>query len=528
MKNKLVRKYFLLAVTIVVLCLFLGLLASQYIAFSLVDKPERPNIQRMPPLFIAKTIDHIRAKNKIEALTQFMGWHDNEFKMHLSLYDEKFEKVYDSDSESTSEVKLSQDQIEFLQNPYDYIYLKSEKSDLDLSQRPEPPFMPILGWISRGPPPDRMMPPQNRGHGSEDIIVKLDGTPATYLKIGFGKMPPPSMMMKKDDNRRYFPLIGVASLVLSLFVGIGITLFVIYISVNKKVSEADEVISQIRSGNLKARFKIERANEFGEAMGRFNEMASEIEKLVEHLRFVELVRTKMLQELAHDLRTPITSIKSLVDTLNSNYNRLEPQVRSEMFELVTKEIDYFGQLVEDLLLLSQVSEPNYSVQNEQFNLEEIIQEEIDSTSSSQSFGVDRKEMIFNNHINHDVLMHGNTLLFKRMLRNLMVNALDFSKSKVIVDLKKTDQQEVIITISDDGPGMSEEQIQNFGHRRISRRYSVQHDRASKRLSIGLGSVIATKVAALHRGTIKVLNRADETHRVLGAQIEIKLSTKLSL
>ncbi|OFZ30697.1 MAG: hypothetical protein A2622_13595 [Bdellovibrionales bacterium RIFCSPHIGHO2_01_FULL_40_29] len=108
------------------------------------------------------------------------------------------------------------------------------------------------------------------------------------------------------------PWLGIGSLIISLFIGIGVTIFIIYNSVHKKIKEADDVISQIQSGNLKARFKIQRRDEFGEAMVRFNKMADEIEKLVDHLKFVELARTKLIQELAHD--TKYFTIQNLLQT----------------------------------------------------------------------------------------------------------------------------------------------------------------------------------------------------------------------
>ena len=98
------------------------------------------------------------------------------------------------------------------------------------------------------------------------------------------------------------------TMVVTVLVGIGFALFLIFRSLREHVETADRVISELQRGNLKARFPIKKNDEIGRAMERFNQMADQIEQLVERLRSAEASRNFLLQELTHDLRTPVGCI----------------------------------------------------------------------------------------------------------------------------------------------------------------------------------------------------------------------------
>ena len=121
-------------------------------------------------------------------------------------------------------------------------------------------------------------------------------------------------------------------------------------------------------------------DEIGQAMCRFNKMAEEIERLVEHLRSVEKARMALLQELAHDLRTPVASLKNLLATLEKRDQGSDTKVRAELMTLAQKEVDYFARLLEDLLILAQISEPRYAGDRREIQLEELFEDEAESVA----------------------------------------------------------------------------------------------------------------------------------------------------
>lgn len=479
-RTKIFQKYFVLALTMLIAFVFFGF----YFNFLMMQLIQ-PRVEIVPPLFLAKIVDRIGPVDKAKAVAELNSWHNDKPGTNFILLNEHGIAIYPTDYK----IDFNWLEVKKPENAYDYTYVQSNQST------PKPPsfFMP-------GPPPFRT------------ALVRLDNKESLFLLI-----PPPSFPFGKKPAS-LFPFIGLISLIVSLCLGVGVTISIIYYSVKKNVSIADHVISELRQGNLKARFPINRKDEFGHAMMRFNYMADEIEKLVTDLRTVEHARTKLLQELAHDLRTPIASLKNLIETLDSEDKKIDPAVRKELMGLSLKEIDYFEHLVEDLLFLARVKEPAYQTEQQSFDLTEILMEESDSLALRYDHQ-GKKINIIGLQRNSGFLFKGDVHLFRRLFRNALENAFSFAKSKVTIQIEKLTESSIFINILDDGPGLNQESIEAFGHRRISRKLET-HPKG--RLSVGLGSVVMKTICEVHRGQIRITNNLNSSGDKLGAKLTIEL------
>ncbi len=287
-------------------------------------------------------------------------------------------------------------------------------------------------------------------------------------------------------------LVGGAVTVTSILVGIGFSILLLTFYLRKKSREVEVVMEKIKSGDLSYRFSITQTDEAGQLMGQFNEMADEIQKLVSNLRETEESRKKMLQELAHDLRTPVASVKSLQELIFNNGDRLTDEKKSHLQNLAMKEIHYFEQLVEDLLFLSGVNDPRFSQAMKETDFSRLVEEE------AEFFGEKGKTLRLN--ITPELYVSGDELLLRRLLRNALSNAVRYAKSSVQIDLSSGNGK-IKLSVSDDGPGLPENDIQTFGDKKYSR--SIAHE--SGHISVGLGSVIMKKIMFLHNGHLSVRN-----------------------
>jgi len=359
----------------------------------------------------------------------------------------------------------------------------------------EPAHFHPMGHPPMGPPPHIGGPPPPAMNPRMNPAMGFDHGPPFPPPPG----PPPLQMILT------LVFVQIACVIL----GAGLSTYLLFRSLKQKAKQADEVLAELQKGNLKARFPVTKMDEIGQAMSRFNKMADEIERVVEHMKQVERSRVNLLQDLTHDLRTPIASLKNLLETLADKQDRIDPAVRAESMALAVNEVEYFARLVEDLLVIAQMSEPKYHLDATNVSLVALLEEEIDIT-------------LVNETGDDELLYAGDAHLLKRMFRNAIKNALSFAKSRTVVRISKSESPAaIVVRIEDDGPGFTPRALEGYGTRKFTR--ALLHSaQGAGRLSVGLGSVILKTVATLHRGTVVASNRISETGKIEGACVEITL------
>jgi signal transduction histidine kinase len=174
------------------------------------------------------------------------------------------------------------------------------------------------------------------------------------------------------------------------------------------------------------------------------------------------------------------------------------------------------------LVLAQVSEPRYRLSQTKVNIQSLLGEEVEGLPIKTTADGARTKKISMELPDDDCEIVGDAHLLRRMVRNILVNAMSFAREKIVVRLEPHPHQLEII-FEDDGPGFNDEALHSFGERRISRMLASDPG-LSKRLSVGLGSVIVKTVAQLHRGTVQVSNRRGPDGSVAGARVKIELPT----
>jgi signal transduction histidine kinase len=446
--------------------IFINLLAVRLKAY------ESPS----PVVFLARAIGSSDAENQISKFEEVVKMTDGALPLELHLYDDngyRFvpdKKVFEKDSLNIDRQLLPANEFE----------------------------VRVMSNLPFGPPGLH-----------NDSIIRLPGTKARFLRAKFG-----SVGASGTPDVVKFSLV---ILIGSILIGAGVAVYLILKHLRSKVSDVDAVISRLRSGDLKARLSVPRLDEIGQTMNRFNLMANEIEHLVESLRDSESARISIVQELAHDLRTPIASLKNLLEMLKTKGAKIDDGQRIEILSLANIEVNYFARLVEDLLFMAQVSEPKYQVNQKEVDVLEILNEIIDGKQ------IQAKQMDINLELtqgSQDCVVKGDPLLLIRMIKNIVENAISFGRSRVSIDCK-SNSDSVEVAIVDDGTGFSTEALDNFGKRRLTR---ILDQRQMGRVSTGLGTFIATKVASLHRGKIEPSNLV-ASGSVKGAIVKISIPRK---
>jgi signal transduction histidine kinase len=315
--------------------------------------------------------------------------------------------------------------------------------------------------------------------------------------------PTPLYVVVRDDHR---PLSGpllmtqsaltFGTVATALFFSLSFTFFYL----RRKSAEAQTVLSRLERGDLRARFNIQRIDEFGGLMLGFNRMADEIEKLVTRVHKTESTRRSLLQELSHDLRTPLTSLTTSFEVLKFHFSKLTELERVDLFEMVAAEVEYLRELIEKLMTIATLDEPHYKQTTEAVEISQLLLGEIKNRLSQQKNDLQWDMQPIKPDVAKCVI-HGDTHLLQRLIKNAFDNAARFAQTRVTTELRLEGQRlEIIVT--DDGPGLSPAELETFGKRREQRR---RREGTGLNFSLGLGSVIMRTIAELHQGSIKIEN-----------------------
>lgn len=387
--------------------------------------------------------------------------------------------------------------------------------------RVESPAMPLDLWVVSGDgrvlagskaglPPERLMqmPRPRQIHeatvrgrffsgGVAGAVVRLDAPEPTYLLVGNPGTP---------ARGTFLILAGlfVATLVGAIFMG----LLLVALYLRGRSREAKRVIARIESGDLGARFDNDRLDAIGGLMLDFNRMADEIQRLVARLQNTERARRELLQEIGHDLRTPLTGLRTAIETLAAHGRRMQEGEREEFLRVAAGELAYFGKLIDDLFFIAGIDEPRYRKKTERIDLDALLASEVHAAQSGGRLAADSDVSEIQFELRHDQARQpcttvGDAYLISRLLRNALDNAARHARSRVRATVASNGDF-IDVAIEDDGPGMSAEAIAEFGTRRSRR---VSGGSAGAHVSLGLGSVIIRTVVELHGGRLSLSSRA---------------------
>ncbi len=368
------------------------------------------------------------------------------------------------------------------------IWVLSESGGVIAANNNEPP---PAQWQTMVKPTDihgmSFMIPRFR-HFADLILVRLNANRPTYLLVK------PSARTPNKTVAQIEILLSFAGLLSATFSGLAMLVFYL----RKTSHEAKDVMSRLHAGDLHARFSIRRVDEIGNLKLDFNAMADEIEKLVQRVQKTETARKNLLQELSHDLRTPLTSLRTSVETLVAYREQMSSAQQTEFLAVIQGELNYFVQLLEDLFFVADIAEPGYAKTRERVDVAALISSELNArqlTRPDLHWQFDSAAV--------DAMILGDSHLLQRLLRNTLDNAGKYATSAVTVALEGNETK-LALTIADDGAGMSCTAIESFGTRR---KHRVQSGASAANLSLGLGSVIIKAIVELHGGTLRIQSSA---------------------
>lgn len=282
-------------------------------------------------------------------------------------------------------------------------------------------------------------------------------------------------------------------------------------SIKKPILTLAKGANEIASGNLDYRIDYDSTNELGITAKAMNDMTEKLKESIEERNQAEQARKEMVAGLAHDLRTPLTSIKGYVEGIRDGIANT-PEKQEQYIKTIYSSTLDMEKLLNELLDISKLELGNIQLNTEPTNIISFIDEFTEEKMLKvQKYDID---FTYNKPENVDeIMVMLDTDRFSRVLSNIAANSIKYAKADEILSLCLTIQdyeKSVIITIADNGIGIDGNNITHI----FDTFYRADQARTKTREGSGIGLAVCKEIVTLHGGSIwasSTLNKGTTIH-----------------
>jgi two-component system phosphate regulon sensor histidine kinase PhoR len=247
-----------------------------------------------------------------------------------------------------------------------------------------------------------------------------------------------------------------------------------------------------------------------------NELGEIEEKIIQ--TFKQLEETKRYKQqlthnIAHELKTPVTSIRGYLETLMQQ--EMDKDQRKFFIERAYMQTLRLSSLITDISTLNNIEEASWKYETEKINIKKCIEE----IESDLSFSLSENNIKLYTDVSNNIEIEGVYILIYSLFKNLIDNSIEHAGKDLEIHIQTTkiDPDIIWFRYYDTGKGVSEEHLERL----FERFYRVEAGRSRKSGGSGLGLSIVKNSVLLHNGSITVCNREKG-----GLQFDFSLSAKM--
>ena len=341
----------------------------------------------------------------------------------------------------------------------------------------------------------------------EEIIKILNGTEQSqkkYILEKYGYTQNTVAIEEISKERSSFIKIDIAIIIAG-----GIAVTIVLLSYNKKreekISDINSYIGKVNSGNYELKIEENGEDELTKLRNELYKTTVLLRETAENSEKEKTNLSNSLTDISHQLKTPLTSIRIMIDNIQNNPD-MDEKTRNEFIEDISKQIDWISSLVISLLKLAKFDAGSIVMRDEEINVKKLIQNII----SNLAILIDIKDIKIEESISKQITLFADYNWQLEALTNIIKNCVEhsFDGGKIKIEAESNSVFTKII-ITDEGEGIEKKDLNRIFERFYKSAKSSEN-------SIGIGLALAKTIIEKERGYIKVESEVGK-----GTKFEIK-------
>lgn len=294
------------------------------------------------------------------------------------------------------------------------------------------------------------------GSGYHSVAPFVSGDGREYrllVSIPSGAVVKENRMVKPNEEQTKvftgFLLRGMLMFMLAFLLSLWLYSKITARRITAPLAAISQRLGRMSEGEGGGRLHMPANRELMEIQHNFNRMADKLEQAEQVNRKLEEGRRRMLMDIAHDLKTPITTIQGYAEVLRLGMEEEERQRRKYANHIYNKAV-FIASLVDDLFALTKFESAEFPFERQQLNFAELCR----TTAADLYDSFEQKGIMLDFSIpDRPVLLYAHEGYMRRTITNLLTNALKYNRRGAKVWLQLREEDGIYLTVGDNGQGI---------------------------------------------------------------------------
>lgn len=327
----------------------------------------------------------------------------------------------------------------------------------------------------------------------EILRKKSNGTQGTKLLENYGYNGEYVYINQLNDEMKMTQIYEII-LIIAIFI-LTITIWTLYtIKQNKKIHEIDMYLKKVNSGDYTLKIEENSEDELSKLRNELYKTTVLLREAAENSKKENINLSNSLADISHQLKTPLTSIRIMIDNIYDNPD-MDEETKMDFIKSINNQIEWISSLVVSLLKLAKFDAGTIVMNDENVNIIELI----NNVKDNLSIILELKEIdiILEYDQNKPIIVSIDYTWQLEALTNIIKNAIEHSKNNSKIHIKIEDSSVFTkIIIEDEGEGISKKDLPHIFQRFYKSEKSSEN-------SIGIGLSLAKTIIEKDNGYINV-------------------------